>query len=65
MTGEQLPNGFDRAAWLSAVADRIAELEAELGTTEDKSRRLAIDHELHERRFQLEARRRYLLEVEQ
>lgn len=62
---QTLPNGYDRTTWLSSVETRIAELAAELDTTEDRSRRLAISNELHERGHQLERRRRYLAEVEE
>lgn len=65
MSGETLPNGFDRATWLSDLEARIADLEAELDATEDNSRRLAISNEITDRRYQLDRRRRYLSEVEE
>ena len=62
MSGTTLPNGCDRTTWLSEIETRIAELTAELDTTEDRSNRLSISNEIREREHQLQLRRAYLRE---
>ena len=59
---ETLPNGHDRTTWLSEIETRIADLAAELDTTEDRSRRLTLSNEIREREYQLQLRRAYLSE---